>query len=175
MSATNLSMPLEGDDNLNTGSPSGIPQTDDPGVLDNGVGVVVSTFHSRFPVSSDPTPLDSVVNKGQPEEQQIPPSRYWLDFKPGYERGLLAILVKTAETLVDQRDKPGGSVQGYDFHFNLDRSSTAEDTIWAKKDYRRGLQAPRVITRTAHKCIASLSRRHCFIFEWIPTHVTLRY
>ena len=135
MSARALSMPLEGGNNLNMGSPSRISRSNDPGVLENGVVEEIS--HLRPLGSSGPTPLNSMalVRKHfKPPKQLTSPNRYHLDFKPGYEHGLFAILVKTAETFIhhplDLSIKPNGKVRGIDPP--LSRNSTAEDFDWAR-------------------------------------------
>ena len=147
ISARNLSMPLERDNILNTGSPSSISQSDDPRLLENGVVEEIS--YLRPPDSNDPPPLERVVIKGESDQQQIPRSSDWLEFKPGYENGLLAIVVKTAETLLYQRDSL------------LRLDSEAGDYIWAKNVidvvYRHRGSIPQLSTDVSHPYLKEIA------------------
>ena len=144
---------------LNTGSPSGISQSDEPRALE--YGVVEDISHLRSPVSSDSTTLNSMalVSKFSKLPKQLtPPSRYHLDFKPGYEHGLFAILVKTAETFryyqPDLSFKPNGKVRSIDPP--LGRSLTAEDFNWAKNiidliyEYKQSESIPELSADVSH-------------------------
>ena len=119
------------------------------------------TSSTNPPAVSDVAALDSVVVDGTSEEEEYDLSRYWLEFKPGYEYGLLAILVKVAETLQHKTILSSGLKRhNNDAVSSLHTNSTAEDFVWAKNIIRivhgQHETIPELPTNVSHPCLQGI-------------------